>query len=164
MARMMEITFERRRVTCVARLLEEEAPVTCNLVWNALPQSGELWHAKYASNEMYCLVPPLEGPQPGLENATIMPIPGDVVYFDFPAGHLSHKTREQLGLEAVNHFVDLAFFYGRNNYLYNPALGPVPGNVYATIVENFEEMAATCQDLWRNGFGSERLTYRRLVE
>jgi hypothetical protein len=161
MPRFIEITLEKRKVSCVAKLLDDDAPLTCEIVWNALPQTGDAWHAKYASNEVYCLLPPLKGDAPGRENSTLMPIPGDVVYFYFPAGHLAHRLREQLGLAGFPGFVDLAIFYGRNNFLFDPAVGPVPGNVFATIAENIEEMAAACQDVWRNGSAGERLTFSR---
>ena len=61
MARLMEIRLERRNVACVARLLDEDAPLTCDIVWNALPLGGDVWHAKFAMNEIYCLVPPIQG-------------------------------------------------------------------------------------------------------
>src|SRR5207245_6832299 len=78
MARFMELKLEKRGVSCVARLLDAEAPLTCDIVWNGLPIGGDAWHAKYAMNEVYCLVPPIQGDAPGLEHATTMPIPGDV--------------------------------------------------------------------------------------
>lgn len=161
MSRCIEIALEKRRVSCVATLLDEEAPLTCEAVWNALPQAGGARHAKYASNEVYCLLPPWQGDPPGLENTTLTPIPGDVVYFYFPAGHLSPKMREELGFTSFPGFVDLAIFYDRNNYLFDPSVGPVPGNVFATIIDNLVEMAAACQDVFRNGSAGERLTFRR---
>ena len=35
MARFMEIKLEKRAVACVARLLDDEAPLTTDIVWNA---------------------------------------------------------------------------------------------------------------------------------
>ena len=162
MARFMEITLEKRAVSCVARLLDDEAPLTCDIVWTALPLGGDVWHAKYAMNEIYCLVPPIQGDAPGLENSTTMPIPGDIAYFYFPKGHLARAMREERGLEHLPGVVDLAVFYGRNNFLFNPATGFVPGNIYATIVENFEPFARASHDVWRSGSVGERLSYRRL--
>jgi hypothetical protein len=161
MARRIRIAFEKRGVSCVARMLEDEAPRTCEIVWNALPQGGDVIHAKFASNEVYCLVPALQGEEPGLEHPSLMPIPGDVVYFNFEAGILPDRVREAHGLTGPT-FVDLAIFYGRNNFLFNPAVGFVPGNVYATIEENFDEMAAACQDVWAAGAVGERLVYSRV--
>jgi hypothetical protein len=59
--------------------------------------------------------------------------------------------------------VDLALFYERNNLLLNPDVGWVPGNVFATITEGLDAMAAASQDMWLNGFASERLRMSRLV-
>ena len=58
--------------------------------------------------------------------------------------------------------IDLAIFYGRNNLLLSPATGLLPGNVFATITENFDAMAAACDNIWREGFAGERLVYKRL--
>jgi Protein of unknown function (DUF3830) len=56
--------------------------------------------------------------------------------------------------------VDLAIFYGRNNFLFN-FMGPNPGNVFATITDGFEDMAKACQDVWYAGAKGERLRFRR---
>ena len=57
MPRYLEIALRRRGVTCVAALLDDRAPRTCHAVWEALPQEGDVYHAKYAGNEFYTLVP-----------------------------------------------------------------------------------------------------------
>ena len=160
MARHMQITLETRGVSCLARLLEEDAPRTCDAVWDALPLSNDVWHAKYASNEIYCLVPPL-GSEPGMENPTLTPIPGDVVYFSFPAGQFLRSFRISRDIEGYDSVVDLAVFYGRNNLLIDPSVGPVPGNVYATIVEGLDAFIEACNDVYRNGSAGETLTYAR---
>lgn len=164
MARHIEITLEKRGVTCVARLLDDEAPRTCEAVWNALPLSGDVYHAKYARNEIYTLVPPLPGEDPGLENPTITPIPGDVCYFGFTPGQLPARTygyQEGPGAGGHDLVVDLALFYGRNNLLLNADVGFVPGNVFATVVEGLDEMAAAANDVWRAGGLGETLSFRR---
>ena len=162
MGRKIEVVLEKRGVRCVAELLEEEAPKTCDAVWRALPQSGQAYHAKFASNEVFTLVPPFADPEPGLENPSIMPIPGDIAYFYFPPGQVSFPdVADFAGTLGV---VDLAIFYGRNNFLFSPATGPVPGNIFATVTENFEAMALACDSIWREGFVGERLVYRRMSE
>lgn len=163
MTRFMEIRLESRAVGCVAKLLDEDAPRTADAVWNALPLANEVWHAKYASNEIYCMVPPLAD-EPGLENPTLTPIPGDVVYFSFPAGQFLRSFRIDRGIEGLPSVVDLAVFYGRNNFLFDPSVGPVPGNVYATVVEGFEAFAKACNDVYRHGSAGETLSYRRLED
>ena len=79
MARHIEVSLDKRGVRCVARLLDELAPRTCAAIWDALPQSGQAYHAKYARNEIYALVPAFADPEPGRENTTITPIPENIV-------------------------------------------------------------------------------------
>lgn len=165
MARYMEISLDKRGVSCVARLLDEKAPRTCAAVWSALPQSGDVYHAKYARNEIYALVPAFANEEPGLEHPTITPIPGDVVYFTFqpwqldPGSH-GYAAGDEASRQRV--MVDLAVFYGRNNLLLNPDFGFVPGSVFATIEEGLDRMAEAAHDVWRAGAIGETLSYRRL--
>ena len=93
MARYIEITLKKRGISCVARLLDEKAPRTCEAVWNALPQEGEVYHAKYASNEIYILVPAFAPEEPGPENCSMVPAAGDVMYFTLESGlHLPVRS------------------------------------------------------------------------
>ncbi|CAN5642119.1 DUF3830 family protein [soil metagenome] len=165
MARYMEIRLEKRGVSCVARLLDDKAPRTCEEVWNALPLAGDAYHAKYARNEIYNLVPGFAETEPGRENPTITPIPGDVVYFSFEPWQLitvSHGYDDSDDLTGLDRIVDLALFYERNNLLLNPDYGFVPANVFATIEEGLEDIAAASQDLWKRGVEGERLSFSRL--
>ena len=161
MVRKIEIILEERGVRAVAEMLDEEAPKTCQAVWDALPQTNGTYHAKWANNEIYILVPPFAPVEPGHENATIFPIPGDVCYFFVPPGApLPPEWREQGARTGV---IDLAIFYGRNNYLLAPD-GHMPGNVFAVITEGLKEFAAACQDVFRNGAAHERMTFRRMED
>ena len=162
MARHVEITLEKRDVSCIARLLDEEAPRTCAAVWDALPLVGDAFHAKYARNEVYAMVPRFAPDPVGPENTTVTPIPGDVMYFDFAAGVLDRAYRRDVGIDGLPGVVDLAVFYGRNNLLLNADIGWVVGNVWATIVEGLEAMAVACNDVWFNGCAGERLSYHRV--
>src|SRR5215203_1131757 len=119
-ARFIDISLDKRGVTCVARLLDDVAPRTCDVVWRALPLGSDAYHAKYARNEIYTLVPAFADPEPGRENPTVTPIPGDVVYFSFEPWQLmtgSHGYGEGDELEGLERIVDLALFYERNNLL-----------------------------------------------
>lgn len=164
MARFIEITLKQRGASCVARLLDDLAPRTCDAVWNALPLGGDAYHAKYARNEIYTLLPAFADPEPGRENPTITPIPGDVAYFCFDTWQLAtpghgYAAEEQHLDEAQ--IVDLALFYERNNLLLNPDYGFVPANIFATIVEGLDAMAAASQDMWRSGVVGETLVFDR---
>jgi hypothetical protein len=166
-ARYITLTLESRGVSCTARLLDDEAPRTAAAVWDALPLSGQVFHGKYARNEIYNLVPAFARIEPGKENTTVTPIPGDVCYFAFDADDLatpSHGYEAGGGPKDLSHIIDLALFYGRNNLLINGDQGWVPGNVFASVVEGLEEMAAACQDVWMAGARGETLTYARSHE
>ena len=161
MSRLIEVTLEKRQVSCVAELLDEEAPRTCAAIWDSLPQSGDAWHAKYSNNEVYTLVPAIKAEPIGLENPTVMPIPADLVYWDVDPGIVPAGVKREFGLGEDDRLSDLAIFYDRNNFIFNPATGPIPGNVFGRIVEGFDEMQVACNDVWRSGSVGERLTFVR---
>ncbi|TDE92798.1 DUF3830 family protein [Occultella glacieicola] len=163
MARFITITLELRGVTCRARLLDGDAPATSQAVWEVLPQSGDAVHAKFARNEVYALLPRITA-APRRENPTVTPIPGDVCLFDFEAWEIGNPAfGYEPGSAAYSEqgATDLAIFYARNNLLINGDVGWVPGNVFGAIEEGLAPMAAACNDIWRNGFAGERLTFAR---
>ncbi|MEU0602617.1 DUF3830 family protein [Streptomyces sp. NPDC006393] len=164
MDRHIEISLEKRGVSCVARLLDDRAPHTCEAVWNALPLGKDVFHGKYARNEIYTLVPAFAPEEPGTENPTITPIPGDVAYFSFAQWQLntsSHGYAQGGRPQAAQRIVDLAVFYERNNLLLNPDTGFVPATIFGTIVEGLDRMAEAAQDLWLSGVIGESLVFRR---
>jgi len=164
MPRYISITLERRGVSCVAELLEKDAPRTCEAVWRALPLAGDVYHAKYARNEVYTMVEQFAEEEVGLENPTVTPIPGDVMYFNFNGGMLDRRFKEEKGIASLPGVIDLAIFYGRNNLLLNGDVGWVPGNVYATITDGLDRMAEACNDVWNSGRVGERLIYERFED
>lgn len=167
MTRYLRISLQARGVSCRAKLLDDEAPRTANAVWDGLAEhdlSGQVFHGKYARNEIYNLVPAFARTEPGKENTTVTPIPGDLCYFAFDANDLatpSHGYEAGEGPKDLSKIIDLAVFYGRNNLLLNGDQGWVPGNVYGTIIEGLDEFAVACNDIWMSGARGETLTYSR---
>jgi hypothetical protein len=162
--RFVDVSFDKRGVRCTARLLDDKAPVTCRAVWDALPLSGDVYHAKYARNEVYALFPSFAAAEPPLENPTVTPIPGDLCYFSFAGTQLATGSHGY----SAGHIrpdrpavVDLALFYERNNLLLNGDQGWVPGIVWGAVVDGLDRMADACQDLWRAGAVGETLSFRR---
>ena len=163
MTRFITITLEKRQLSWRARLLDDEAPGTCQAVWDALPRTGDAVHAKYARNELYALGPRITA-APHRENVTVTPIPGDVCLFDFEPweiGNPAYGYEPGSAAHAAEGATDLAIFYGRNNLLLNGDSGWVPGNVFGAIEEGLPELAEAGNDLWRNGFAGERLSFAR---
>ncbi|MHA6799420.1 DUF3830 family protein [Bounagaea algeriensis] len=163
MARYISVTLEKRGVGCLARLHDDLAPRTADAVWNALPLSSQVFHGKYARNEIYHLVPAFAEAAVGKENTTVTPIPGDLCYFAFDADDLGNPAYgyESSTGPADSQIVDLALFYGRNNLLINGDQGWVPGNVFGTVVQGLAEMAEACQDVWMGGARGETLAFAR---
>ena len=167
MSRFITIGLESRGVTARARLLDDAAPRTCAAVWDALPLGGQVYHGKYARNEIYTLLETFSPRDPGRENTTVTPIPGDVCWFTFSGDDLGnpaygYETEEEHRQQGA--IIDLAVFYGRNNLLINGDQGWVPGNVFATITEGLDELAAACQDIWMGGARGESLTFARATD
>ncbi|MDG4858421.1 DUF3830 family protein [Streptomyces sp. T-3] len=158
--RHLELSLDKRGVSCTVLLLDDRAPLTCAAVWETLPLSGDVYHAKYARNEIYALFPPFAEHEPPLENPTVTPIPGDLCYFTFSGAELGTKAYGY-GTPQQSTVVDLALFYERNNLLLNGDVGWVPGIVWGQVVEGLDAMAEACQDLWRKGAEGERLSFRR---
>ena len=160
--RYIEVSLVKRGITCTAKLLDDRAPLTCAAVWDALPLGSDVYHAKYARNEIYALFPPFATSEPPLENPTVTPIPGDLCYFSFAGTELGTKAygydREVRSGTTV---VDLALFYERNNLLLNADVGWVPGIVWGQVVDGLPEMAEGSNDLWRTGAAGETLSFRR---
>ena len=163
--RFIEVSLDKRGVSCTAKLLDDRAPITCEAVWNALPLGGDVYHAKYARNEIYTLLPPFAPAEPPLENPTITPIPGDLCYFTFSdtqLGTASYGYESEAGHQGQPRVIDLALFYERNNLLINGDAGWVPGIVWGAVVDGLDRMADACQDLWRAGALGESLNFRRV--
>ncbi|MCX3063384.1 DUF3830 family protein [Streptomyces beihaiensis] len=171
MDRFVTVSLPKRGVSCTARLLFDRAPITCGAIWDALPLGSDVYHAKYARNEIYTLVPAFAPQEPPLENPTITPIPGDLCYFTFSNTQMStasygyEAAAERQGGQAAHAdrdvVVDLALFYERNNLLINGDQGWVPGIVWGTVTEGLDRMADACQDLWRAGALGESLRFER---
>ncbi|BCJ30722.1 DUF3830 family protein [Actinocatenispora sera] len=164
MARFVEISLAKRGAVCVARLLDAEAPATCAAVWDALPVDGPAYHAKYARNEIYALLPAL-ATSPPMEHPTVTPLPGDVCFFAFEGTEIGSPAYGYDAGSAAHggpQVIDLALFYGRNNLLINGDRGFVPGSVFATVEQGLPAMAEAAQDMWLRGVEGERLQFRRL--
>lgn len=150
------IIIELGNANATAELLEDDAPQTCRAIWERLPLSGQAMPTIVSGSEVFICVGP--GFPIGFENQTIYPIPGDVVFYlqpatfvdSVPCGHERH--RETIGIA-----------YGRDVQMYGPVL-PLPVNVFATIVEGLDAIAAEVGRMKRDGFGSLTLRCQQPVQ
>ncbi|TDT32610.1 DUF3830 family protein [Naumannella halotolerans] len=162
--RHLRVGLRERGVSAKVLLLDDEAPRTSAAVWEALPLESQVYHGKYARNEIYALFDAFG--DPGSENTTITPIPGDLCWFTFAGdlGNPAYGYDEASAAKQHATVIDLAVFYGRNNLLINGDVGWVPGNVFGSIVEGLSEFAAACQDIWMGGARGETLYLDRWEE
>lgn len=75
----MEIIIGEQKGKAI--LLEENAPQTCNIIWDKLPLEGDLHYAKIAGKEVYTIVPILLRPpiEKGMSTTTLDL--GSIIYY-----------------------------------------------------------------------------------
>jgi hypothetical protein len=78
---MTEIVIEGRGRVFTAELLEKKAPKTCQLILENLPLELEALHAKMSGEMFYAFLPESIKEDVGLENATIYPHQGEILYY-----------------------------------------------------------------------------------
>ncbi|MCL5045904.1 MAG: DUF3830 family protein [Actinobacteria bacterium] len=145
MARKIRISFERGgEVT--ATLLEDEAPETCNVVWDRLPVMSEMLHTRWCGREVNWAVD--LGRRPPRENQTITSSVGNVVYW-----------REWDGLYPSTGAEALAVYYGAE--LIRDHRGHQPVNVFAQVdTSSWGILREVGHRVWRRG--AERVTVTRV--
>lgn len=147
----IRVGLRRRGASVKLRLRWDRSPRTCRSVCDALPFEHDLWHAKYAHNEIYMLVAAW-APDPPREWACAYPGIGDLMYIPHPPGLLP----KEFGSD--QHVIDLAYFYERGNCLYGPG-GPAIGNIFATAtsIDACESFAEDCHAVWYRGIAGETM-------
>lgn len=146
--RRLRLTFGEDGVSAVAELLDAEAPVTCETLWAALarPMRGWGMHARWVGAEVMIDMPAshrtFDGASIPLENGTCFPIPGDLIWFHFPA-HAWEGVHEPI--------YEFGIVYGRDTRMFIP-IGWTPGNRFGRIVENLDAFAAVCKRVHREGW------------
>jgi hypothetical protein len=133
----------------------DRSPWTCGAIAERLPIEGQVWHAKYANNEVYTLVPVIEEVYRG-EWRCLYPGPGDLMYLPIESGFFMPPGAPAMDLSKG--LIDIAYFYERGNNLAGPT-GTALGNIFATAtsVDELEKMASACSDIWFSGAVAEKL-------
>lgn len=78
MSRYIEVEVDG--VTAVAKLLEDEAPGTCQRMWDVLPAEATLRHLSWAGEGAFVKLEQLEEPDFPLENRVSFYMPGTICY------------------------------------------------------------------------------------
>ena len=153
----VRVGFRNHGTSVKLKLRWDNSPRTCEIVANALPVEEKLWHAKYANHEIYVLFPVVEifGEEPPGEWQCMYPAPGDLMWLFHPPGLLPPEVCPP---DNPCRVVDMAYFYDRGNSLYGP-WGGNPGNIFATAtsIDEMEQFAKSCIEVWKTGFASDRM-------
>ena len=91
MSKHILLEFPDEQISATAELLEEEAPKTCQAIWELLPLEGEVVHGWYSGPEIFLNLDP--DIQLDVENATGRPLPGDVAYYYQEGGRYVNRPR-----------------------------------------------------------------------
>jgi Protein of unknown function (DUF3830) len=158
MPRHLRISLASRRVSCRARLLDEEAPRTAASVWSRLPLEAPAWHTKTSYAEIYALFH-AEQTLP-LENPVFAPAAGDIVHFSFARSSFPANDPRTRAFAADARLSCVASFYERHS-IHRIESGIVPGSRFAIVVSNLDEWRRACYSLLREGNLREQLRIER---
>jgi hypothetical protein len=138
MVKRFEIGVGETGIKAIAELREQDAPRTCTALWQMLEKPIETngVHAMWSGREVMAYIPQenrgnIDPTSIGVENATVYPAAGDVVWAYFPGGVMQGFKEDGW---------DLAFIYGPETRIYIPQ-GMCPMNVCAKIVQGLDSLA-----------------------
>jgi hypothetical protein len=151
----VRVGLRKRGASAKLRMRWDKSPRTCAAIAAALPFENQVWHAKYANNEIYTLVPAF-GEDPLGEWRCLYPGVGDLMYIPIPSGFFLPPGSPPM--DTTRGLVDLAYFYERGNSLIGPT-GVAYGNIFATgtSFEELETFANACSDVWFGGAVGEAM-------
>lgn len=131
--RKIRIEFPDERVSVTARMMEDQAPKTCQGIWDRLPLEGKIIHAQWSGPEVAMILDSSVRLEP--ENQVHRGImPGDVAYAFLEGGEYMGEDED---------LAEIAIFYGRGAV---PSMmrGPVPVNLFAHIDEDLTALHDVC--------------------
>lgn len=130
-------------VSATAVLYEHAAPTVTRLVYASLEQPLETHtaHACFDGHEVYCFLPPFPE-EPPLENRTMRPAPGELMFFYAAPNAFAATVDDRLsgGNPAVH---ELAIMYGEVDLRHYWEDG-FHGSLVGRIEENLEAFADSC--------------------
>jgi hypothetical protein len=150
--RRLYLRFVKTGTTGLIDLYEENAPVTCDRIWQALatPIRVMAFHAMFAGPEIMTGLPgsarsfdPTSIPA---ENQTVTPGKGEMLWY-----YQGKNTMKGL----TDELWELGMFYDHGGRTFGP-LGWTPVNILGIMRTGIEEIAAECRDI--------RLTGAREIE
>ena len=121
-AHRIRLTFVESGETATAELLSEEAPETCEMIWNRLPIEAKAIHGMYSGAEVFTILE--NAPAAAAENMVQLPLPGELLYF-YDAGRAAAGAGKPVG--------EICLVYGRGVVLRGHEGVPVHASLFARI-------------------------------
>ena len=137
----IELVLARQGRTFSARMLWDDAPLTCESVAAMLshePIEGLTYHSIYSGHEFYVYCPSVDVP---LENHIVYPKAGQLVYYYLPARKYAsmHVHKERMGDVDT---AEVAIWYGPGDLRIVTETG-IRGNLFAEVLpEQLEDFYA----------------------
>jgi hypothetical protein len=142
-ARQIRITFDDESATAIADLFEDDAPATCDAVWDLLPLRvsavHDIWsgHLLLAHLDANVVLPP--------ENVlTYIPMPGDLFYYYRPPHYVRGAPYGR------SESAELGIVYDRDTRPQGPR-GPEAVNLFAHITTGIEAFSLACASMITRG-------------
>lgn len=153
-ARKIRISLEDGGVSAIADLLEEDAPTTCEAIWNMLPLRLSAVHDIWSGHEVLAHLDPQTQLPP--ENVlTYIPMPGDIFYYYRPPHYFRGAPYGR------TESAELGIVYDRDTRPQGPR-GPEAVNLFATVSTGLDELAQACEQMIYHG--QQQLLIEKVVE
>ena len=129
----MKVTLSlvRGNATAYAELYENKAPIAAAALFEILPVSSPVFHARWGGNEIWTSLKNLNNY--AHENETCLPAPGDICIV--PTGEKTY---------------DLAIWYG-TGWIFGPEFGFKPATVVGRITSNLKDFAIAANEVLTKG-------------
>lgn len=129
--------------SAIADLLEEDAPSTCDALWNLLPLRLKAIHDIWSGHQVLAHLDNKIVLQP--ENVlTYIPMPGDIFYYYRPAHYFRGAPYGR------SESAELGIVYDRDTRPQGPR-GPEAVNLFASISSGLTDFARSCEDMITHG-------------
>jgi hypothetical protein len=144
-------------VSATVALYIDAAPTVTRQIYQAVatPLETHTAHACFDGHEVYCFLPPFREVPP-LENRTMRPRPGEVMFFHAPANAFAVTADDRLsgGLPSV---YELAFMYGEVDLRHYWEEG-FHGSLVGRMDDGAEAFARACASTLSEGRTALRLS------
>jgi hypothetical protein len=146
----LQVDLPDKGVSVRALLYADAAPTVARLVYESLaePLQTQTSHACFDGEEIYCFLPPF-ATRPPLENRTMRPRPGELMFFHADPNEFACTADDRLsgGAPAV---YELAFMYGDVDLRHYWEDG-FHGSLIGRIEEGLPEFASACRTTLNEG-------------